>query len=240
MKQNAEDTNTHMLQLVAEKLGPLKDEVVFLGGAVMPFLVTKPNAKVTRFTKDIDLIFEPETKEELYEFEDELRDLGFKKTLNGAVCQWVIENVRIDILPTDPDVIGFDNRWCAEAQQSSIRKNIGQGLIINMVPGHCFLGLKLCAFLRRGRGNYLKSYDINDLILVIDGRPKIEEEIMVQASPELKEFIVGGLKNICKVVDDSSGEPLQSFKGSGPRNQVTVEALSRIKKIIRNGSPEVI
>ncbi len=240
MKDIAESTNTKMLQVVAEKLGPLRDEVVFLGGAVMPFLVTEPNVEVTRFTKDVDIIFEPETREELYEFEDELRDLGFKKTLNAAVCQWVVENVRIDILPTDPDVIGFDNRWCAEAQRSSIRKKIGPGLIINIVPGHCFLGLKLCAFLRRGRGNYLKSYDINDLMYVMGGRPKIAEEVTAQASPELKEFIVGELKNIYKAVDDSAGKVLQAFKGNGQRKQMTAKAISRIEKIISNGSPGVI
>jgi hypothetical protein len=234
VKHNAENANIQMLRLVAERMGLLKDEVVFLGGAIMPFLVTKPTVRVTRFTKDVDFIIEPETKEELYEFEDELRELGFKKTFNGAVCQWVVENVGVDILPADPDILGFDNRWCAEAKRSSIRVNIGQGLIINMVSGHCFLGLKLCAFRRRGRGNYWKSYDIDDLILVIGGRPEIEEEVTVQASPELKAFIVGELKRMCKTVDDFSGEVLQPFEGTGPRSQVTVEAILRIERIIRS------
>lgn len=232
MQHNPEKYNTHMLQLVAEKLGPLKDDVVFLGGAVMPFLATEPNAKVTRFTKDVDLIFEPETKEELYEFEDELRDLCFKKTLNAAVCQWVIEDVRIDILPTDPEVIGFDNRWCAEAKSSSVRVNIGNGLNINIVAGHCFLGLKFCAFLRRGRGNYLKSYDINDILLVIGSRPQIEEEIKLLASPELKNFITEELNKMCATVDNYPENETQSFKGTQPHNHVTVEALSRIERII--------
>ncbi|MBU4261451.1 MAG: hypothetical protein KKC76_06160 [Proteobacteria bacterium] len=238
MKHIAESTNTRMLQLVAEKLGPLKDEVVFLGGVVMPFLMTEPNVPITRFTKDVDIIFEPETREELYEFEDALRDLGFKKTVNAAVCQWVIDHVRIDILPTDPDVIGFDNRWCAEAEQSAIRVNIGKGLIINVVPGHCFLGLKLCAFLRRGKGNYLQSYDIDDLILVIGGRDKIEKEVLEQASPELRKFIIAELVNINKAVNGSPGRTWKACKGDQPPRQLAVSALSRIKNIIGETSPE--
>lgn len=242
MTHIAESTNTRMLQLVAERLGPLKEEVVFLGGAVMPFLMTEPNVPITRFTKDVDFIFEPETREELYEFEDELRDLGFKKTLNAAVCQWVINNVRIDILPTDPEVVGFDNRWCAEAQQSAIRVNIGKGLIINVVSGHCFLGLKLCAFLRRGRGNYLNSYDIDDLMLIIGGRAKIEEEVTEQASPELKKFIIAELQNIYqkihKAENGSPGKAWQTDKDNRPPRQLTVEALARIKNIIGKTLPE--
>jgi hypothetical protein len=240
MKHIAESANTRMLQIVAEKLGPLKDEVVFLGGAVMPFLLTEPDVPITRFTKDVDIIFEPETREELYEFEDALRELGFKKTLNAAVCQWVIDNVRIDILPTDPAVIGFDNRWCAEAEQSAIRVGIGNGLSVNVVPGHCFLGLKLCAFLRRGRGNYLKSYDIDDLMLIIGGRAMIEKEVTEQASPELRKFIIAELTNIHKAVNGSPGKAWQACKGDQPPRKLAAEALARIKNIIGKTATEAV
>lgn len=233
MKRVAESKNTRMLQIVAEKLGPFKDEVVFLGGAVMPFLLTEPSIPITRFTKDIDIIFDPNTREELFEFEDELRELGFKKNYNAAVCQWVIDNVRIDVLPTDPGVIGFDNRWCEESEQSAIRVDIGNGIFINVVPGHCFLGLKLCAFLRRGRGNYIESYDIADLLLVIGGRDEIEQEVLIQASTELKEFIIGELKNIHRAVNGSPGKMLQPFKSDRARRQVAQTALSRIENILK-------
>lgn len=221
MTHNAEITNTGMLQLVAEKLGPVKDKVVFLGGAVMPFLITDPNMPMTRAAKDVDIIFEPETQKELYEFEDELRDLGFKKTHNGLICQWMINNVYIEVFPTDPDVITsfVDNRWWIEAEQSAIKANIGNGLSINMVPGHCSLGLKLCAFMRRGKGNYLKSYDIDDLLLIIGGRAEIEHEVTVQASPALKKFIIEELKNIYKTVNEVPG-------------QVRAETLSRVQRMI--------
>ncbi len=232
MEQTAESRNTWMLQFVAEQLGPLKDEVVFLGGAVIPFLLTAPHVPMTRFTKDIDIIFDPDTREALFAFEDELRDRGFKKCVNAAVCQWVVNNVYIDVLPSDPEVIGFDNRWCAEAEQHAIRVHIGNGMHINVVPGHCFLGLKLSAFLRRGKRNYVHSYDIADLLLVLGGRDEIEKEVQTQASPPLKKFIIGELKNIHRAVNGSPGKTLQAFKGDRAHRKVIQTALERIENII--------
>ncbi len=46
------------LRYVAEHLGSLRDEVVFLGGMVTGLLVTDPGAPVARSTDDIDLIVE--------------------------------------------------------------------------------------------------------------------------------------------------------------------------------------
>jgi hypothetical protein len=45
-----------MLEIVAGRLGDLRDQVVFLGGAVTPLLVTDPGAAPARFTVDVDVI----------------------------------------------------------------------------------------------------------------------------------------------------------------------------------------
>ena len=52
------DRNIERLCLVARKLGPLRERVVFLGGATTSLLVTDPAAPAPRPTKDVDLIIE--------------------------------------------------------------------------------------------------------------------------------------------------------------------------------------
>lgn len=50
--------NIERLCLVASRLGPLREQVVFLGGATTALLVTDPAAPAPRPTKDVDVIIE--------------------------------------------------------------------------------------------------------------------------------------------------------------------------------------
>ena len=46
------------VRIVAERLGELRDEVVFLGGATVGLLITDPATTAVRATKDVDVIVE--------------------------------------------------------------------------------------------------------------------------------------------------------------------------------------
>ena len=50
------ETPLEMLQKVAHALGPLRDEVVFVGGTMPALLITDPTSPLIRATKDVDLI----------------------------------------------------------------------------------------------------------------------------------------------------------------------------------------
>ena len=50
--------NLERLCLVARRLGPLREQVVFLGGATTALLVTDPAAPAPRPTRDVDVIIE--------------------------------------------------------------------------------------------------------------------------------------------------------------------------------------
>lgn len=52
------DQNLQLLRTVAERLGPLRDRVVFLGGAAAGLLITDPAAETVRPTDDVDVIIE--------------------------------------------------------------------------------------------------------------------------------------------------------------------------------------
>lgn len=78
------------LRYVAEHLGSLRDEVVFLGGMVTGLLVTDPGAPVARSTDDIDLIVEvASTVKYQTELRDRLLALGFRESAeDDVVCRW--------------------------------------------------------------------------------------------------------------------------------------------------------
>lgn len=49
-------TNLAALELVARALGPMRGEVVFVGGSVRGLLITDPAAPPERHTDDVDVI----------------------------------------------------------------------------------------------------------------------------------------------------------------------------------------
>jgi hypothetical protein len=74
----AADRNLELLRVVAEHLGPLRDRVVFVGGAAAGLLITDPGAPTPRPTKDVDIIVEVASLAEYNTaLRDQLLDLGF-------------------------------------------------------------------------------------------------------------------------------------------------------------------
>jgi hypothetical protein len=83
---NANDPNAAMLERVAEHLGDaLRQDMVFVGGAVAGLLITDPAMPAIRPTEDVDLIFEAlavhlpgdaASQERLPDFEAKLRRIA--------------------------------------------------------------------------------------------------------------------------------------------------------------------
>lgn len=227
---DATDSNIAMLQLVAENLGDMRKKVVFLGGTIIPFLLTQKVPLDLRPSRDVDFIVDFDSKQDLYEFEDELWEQGFKRVSTGAVSKWKINDVSVDVLPAGR-VLDFNNKWCDEAMDHPRRANIGKGMVIDIMPAHCFLGVKLTGFYRRGKNNYARSFDIYDLLVIIAGRPEIEREIQEEASRELREYLSRELKILSSRSDDFY-ELMERFCGnSETAKSVLPQALSRIRRI---------
>ncbi len=54
----ADDPNLPYLRSIAEALGELRGQVVFVGGAVAGLLITDPLADPVRATRDVDAVLE--------------------------------------------------------------------------------------------------------------------------------------------------------------------------------------
>lgn len=87
--------------------------MVFVGDATISLYADDPAAAEPRPTDDIDVVVELATYTEFSnQLEDRLRQLGFVNDVeSGIICRYKIDGLVVDIMPTNPDVLGFSNRW---------------------------------------------------------------------------------------------------------------------------------
>lgn len=182
--------NIRMIEFVASRLGDLIKEVAFLGGATVALFLTDPSAPDVRSTKDVDLILHAMSRSDYYRFEEKLRNLGFVQLIEQdiPICRWVIDNVMVDVMPTDESILGFSNRWYSEAAKNAKAYRISSEVEIRLVTAPYFLAAKIEAFYGRGGNDYLSSADIEDIVSIIDGRSEILDEIYM-AENELRSYL---------------------------------------------------
>lgn len=219
------------VRIVAERLGELREEVVFLGGATMALLITDPAAAALRPTKDVDVIVEVASWGEYAPLQDRLRERGFAEdSEEGApLCRWVIEGIKVDIMPTNEKILGFSNRWYSAAMKTAQSIQLTDEISIRLVTGPYFLVTKLEAFLGRGQGDYQLSHDLEDLIALVDGRPALVDEVDL-AEPELRDCLrdgFGGLLDDAAFIDALAGH-LPGDAQSQRRLPTLVDRMKRI------------
>lgn len=216
-----------------ERLGDLADEMVFLGGCATGLLITDPAAPTIRPTRDVDAIVQVTTGE-YYKLSEKLRNLGFKEdTSDGApICRWTLEDIILDVMPTDGRILGFGNKWYAAASEHAEVITLPSGKSIRMVSAPYFLITKLEAFDGRGHGDYLLSHDIEDIITVIDGRQELLEEVnrcdpalVSELSKRFQELL-----NDDRFIDAVSGH-MPTDETSQARVQISLELISEISKL---------
>lgn len=231
---DAVKSNLEMIKLVASRLGPLRDKVVFLGGAATSLMITDSAAPEVRSTLDVDVIVELTSRFEYYKLEEMLRELGFRHSMDPdePICRWIIDDVKVDVMPTDEKILGFSNKWYSKAIDNSIEIEIEANLHIRIVTAPYFLATKIEAFYGRGNGDFLVSHDMEDIITLIDGRPEIVEEIVT--SPEnLKNHLADQFRvylELEQFLESISGH-LRPDKASQARFPIIMERIGRIAQI---------
>ena len=185
------EVNLTMIRHVAGRLGHLREEVVFLGGAATALFITDSAAPDVRATTDVDVIVEIASRGDYYRLAESLRFLGFiEDTSEGApICRWLVDGIAVDIMPTDEEILGFSNQWYRQALQFATVRLISEDMAIRIVTAPYFLATKIDAFYNRGNGDYIASHDMEDIITLIDGRPEIVDEVRT-APDEVKKFLV--------------------------------------------------
>ena len=176
--------NIELLTTVAKMLGPLIDEVVFVGGCTTGLFITDEAAGEVRPTYDVDVIAEITTYAGYAAFSERLRGLGFREdSSKGApLCRWLFDTIKLDVMPLEEKILGFTNRWYRAAMETAEETKLEPGLRIRVVTAPYFVATKLEAFRGRGRSDYAGSHDLEDLLAVLDGRASIVEEISKTSS----------------------------------------------------------
>ncbi|MGI8622189.1 MAG: hypothetical protein ACR2NB_01585 [Solirubrobacteraceae bacterium] len=118
-----------LLELAADALGPLLDEVVFVGGATVTLWITDPGAPPVRPTKDVDVVVEVATRGAFHDFEAWLRKRRFTEDQeDGVICRWRHPGgLILDAMPSEPGILGFDNRWQGAAIPHAIERELPSG-----------------------------------------------------------------------------------------------------------------
>ncbi|MUT27052.1 MULTISPECIES: hypothetical protein [Mesorhizobium] len=170
-----------MLQTVAEALGgDFRERLVFVGGCTTALFITdEVTLEDVRATDDVDLIVDLAGYASWARLQEELRQKGFGESQQDEViCRMRLGDLKVDFMPDDASILGFSNRWYAKGIETSVDQALTDGLTIKRLAPELFVATKLEAYLGRGGGDLFTSRDMEDILLIIDGRPEIVDEIL--------------------------------------------------------------
>lgn len=183
--------SAYMLAIVGVKLSTLPRRVVFIGGATTELFITDPAAAAVRSTIDVDVIVDVESRVEyMTTLRDELLEVGARVDTSddAPTCRWILDGVRIDVMRSREDVLGFTNRWYQATLEQAREHPLRDGTVVLVATGPLFLATRIEAFRGRGAGDYFASKDMEDIMTLLDGRPEIVEEVAA-AEPGLRTFV---------------------------------------------------
>lgn len=225
------DPNLQLLIDAAKLLRPLLDELVFVGGSTTGLLITDSGAGDVRPTSDVDAITEITSYADYNAFSERLRELGFAEdTSEGApLCRWRNGDTTLDVMPLNEEILGFSNRWYSAAMESAEEHELEPGLRIRVVTAPYFCATKIEAFRGRGKGDYLASRDLEDVITVIDGRPELLNELR-SAPGDVRSYIataIGQMIETDRFIDALPGYLLSDAASQG-RISILLEFLREV------------
>ena len=202
-------TNTTMLQIVANGLGELKNDMVFVGGAVAELYANDPAASDIRPTLDVDCVIELSSRIEHARLEEDLRAKGFANDISqGApICRWVYKNIKVDVMPTDSTILGFSNIWYVEGIENKIIKTLLDGTKIFVFPPEYYLAAKFEAHNDRGGNDLRQSHDFEDIIYIFENCPTILDDID-NSNTTVKAYLKEACQNLLE--NDNLTEGIES------------------------------
>jgi len=128
--------NIDILIAAVRLLGSLAGEMVFVGGCATGLLLTDPAAPSIRVTEDVDAIAEATSLRKYFHLADSLRKRGFTEDMSSEapICRWRAKGVALDVMPTNPEILGFGNRWFGPAAVAAVSIELYPGRMIRIGP----------------------------------------------------------------------------------------------------------
>lgn len=211
------NNNLYAIKSIAEALGEIRLEVVFVGGAVVELYINDKAAPTPQPSEDVDCIVELLTYSDWIKFERRLRDKGFKdydtsnEDLNPPTCRKYILGMKVDFMPVEEKVLGYANPWFKKGLANAIEVSV-ENTKIYIFRLDYFLATKFQAFLDRGRSDDIRfSQDLEDLTELFDGVTDIEQRI-INSSIDIKAFLK---ETVLMLIEDKDivSEAMYGFLG---------------------------
>ena len=227
---NPNDPNVLLLERVSEQLGEaLLEQLVFVGGAVAGVLITDPAMPEIRPTQDVDVICSVIVRSDYHQLGRQLRQRGFQEDSRpGApLCRWCIDDLVLDLMPAQGEILGFSSSWYPLALETAQQQGLPSGRSIRIVTAPVFLATKLEAFRGRGKGDFLFSHDLEDLMAVVDGRASLLEECRL-SPPKLRNDLAGQFHELL-----NTSAFLEALPAFLPPDQASQQRLPDLLKVLR-------
>ncbi len=210
--------------------------VVFVGGATIGLFLTDPAAPEPRATLDIDVVAPVASRRAYNQLEEKLREAGFTQPTEEGdpVCRWIIDGVTVDLMPPDESVLGFSNRWYLDLISHAQAMTLPDGTTLRLVTTPYLIASKIEAFHGRGKTDYRFSHDLEDIIILLDGREEIFEEVQ-QAPKDVRGFIVSEFRDLLVNEDfvEAISEHLPPDLASQARAPIIITRMRRIIEVGR-------
>lgn len=196
----------HMLETVAMAIGDdLRERLVFVGGCTTALFITDPiTLEDVRATDDVDLIVDLAGYGEWTQLQEQLWQKGFSESPDdNVICRMRLGDLKVDFMPDDEAILGFSNRWYAKGIETAVLYELPSGLEIKCLTPPLFVATKLEAYLGRGGDDPLGSHDLEDILLVVDGREELVAEIHA-ADHDIRSFVAENLRDFRRHYDFDS------------------------------------
>lgn len=221
--------NINMLQTVANGLGELKNDVVFVGGAVAELYASDPAVSDIRPTLDVDCVIGLSSRLAFYRLEENLRLKGFvnDSSTGAPICRWIYKDIKVDVMPTDENILGFSNKWYVEGIENEIKKILSDGTEIFVFPPEYYVATKIEAHKSRGGDDLRQSHDFEDIVYILDNCPDLLNDIAT-ANASVKAYLLCEFKSFLQNKGLLEGIESALPYGSG------IEGTELIYELIRN------
>lgn len=196
------DPNLARVELIARALGDLRSELVFVGGCAAGLLMSGPATPAARVTYDVDLVAQVAALRHYHGIEKMFSRLGFVRDVapEAPICRWRYRDIEVDLMPTEPAILGFANCWYPLAVATASETLLPSGIAIRLITAPMFLATKFEAFADRGNEDILGSHDLEDIVNIVDGRDEVVSEIEA-AAPELRAYLASKARGLLAMPD---------------------------------------
>lgn len=226
-------TNIVMLQTVANGLENLKDDMVFVGGAVAELYASDPAATDIRPTIDVDCVIELHSRTAHAKLEADLRAKGFANDTSedAPICRFVYRDIKVDVMPSDEKFLGFSNKWYPEGIKNKIIKTLPDETEIYVFPPEYYLATKFEAHYSRGGNDLRQSHDFEDIIYILGNTLDVLAEIK-NANKSVKEYLKEECQKLLTNAGFSEGIACAlSFESLDDRPEIIEELIRDIAEI---------